>query len=51
MVWALFNLVIGYLLYRAGKISSQKISTVVVFFIGIAALSLITSISFADRMR
>ena len=50
VLWAMFNLVLGYLLFRAGKVSSQKIWTIIVFFIGIAAMSIILSYGFHDKM-
>ena len=49
VVWALFNLVIGYLLFQAGKISSGDTLGLVIFFIGIAALSLMCSVNFAKK--
>ena len=51
VVWALANLVIGYLLYRAGKISRQNIAGLVIFFLGIAAISIMLSIGFQDKMH
>ena len=48
--WALFNLLVGYLLYRAGKVSSENIGTLIVFFAGIAAISLILSVRFAQKV-
>jgi hypothetical protein len=49
VLWALFNLVIGYLLYKAGKIPKSKIA-LVIFFIGFAAMSIMLSIQFADKL-
>jgi len=46
----LLNLIVGYWLYRAGKISNQKIVTIIIFFIGIALCSILNSIGFADKM-
>ena len=40
VVWALFNLVVGYILFRVGKVSSGDDSALVVFFAGIAAISI-----------
>ena len=39
VVWALFNLVVGYILFRVGKVSSGGDWALVVFFVGIAAIS------------
>lgn len=51
IIWALANLVVGYLLYRAGKISKQNIPALIVFFIGITAISIMLSIGFQDKMH
>ena len=50
VLWGLLNLIVGYWLYRAGKISNQKIVTIIIFFIGIALCSILNSIGFADKM-
>jgi uncharacterized membrane protein len=50
-LWALFNFVIGYLLYRGGKITRDKIPAIVVFFAGIVICSIMLSIAFADKMH
>lgn len=49
VIWALVNLVAGYLLFRAGKISSGDVSAVAAFFAGIAALSIMASVQFAKK--
>jgi len=51
VLWGLFNLVIGYLLYRGSKISREKIAAIVVFFAGFVALSVMGSMAFADKMH
>jgi hypothetical protein len=49
--WALLNLVIGYLLFRVGKVSlTNKVSTVILF-VGILVMSVMLSYSFADIHR
>jgi len=50
-LWALLNLVIGYLLFRAGKISSNNKLALLIFFIGIVACSILLSIAFVDKMH
>jgi hypothetical protein len=47
VVWALANLIVGYVLFRAGKVSSGGISALAVFFVGIAVLSTWLSVLFA----
>jgi hypothetical protein len=51
VVWALLNLVIGYVLFRAGKIWVGGIAPLAVFFAGIAAVSLMTSVHFAQKHK
>ena len=49
VVWALFNLVVGYMLFRAGRVSSGDVVSLVIFFAGIAAISVMMSVRFADK--
>ena len=49
VLWALLNLVVGYFLFHIGKISSENISALVVFFAGIAAISIMLSVNFAKK--
>jgi hypothetical protein len=49
VAWALFNLVIGYMLFRLGKLTSGGHLALVIFFAGIAAISSILSVRFATK--
>jgi hypothetical protein len=49
VVWALFNLIVGYILFRTGKVASEGDSARVVFFAGIAAISIFLSVRFAKK--
>jgi len=49
VLWALFNLVVGYFLFKAGKITSNKWA-LLIFFIGIALISIQASIHFAEKL-
>jgi hypothetical protein len=49
VVWALFNMVAAYLLFRAGKVASGGDAAVVVFFLGIAALGIMMSAHFSSK--
>ena len=49
VVWALANLVAGFLLFRLGKISSGDNFALVVFFAGIAVISIMASASFTKK--
>jgi len=49
VLWALANLVSGFLLFRAGKVASGGDVALVVFFTAIALISLWTSKRFAQK--
>jgi uncharacterized membrane protein len=49
VVWALFNMVVGYILFRVGKVSSRDDAALVIFFAGIAAISIMLSVNFAKK--
>jgi hypothetical protein len=49
VVWALFNLAVGYVLFRAGKVSSGNTVALLIFFAGIAAISTMSSVRFAQK--
>lgn len=50
-LWGLLNLIIGYLLFRAGKISSARKWSLVVFFAGIILMSIMLSATFIDKLH
>lgn len=49
VIWALFNLLVGYLLFRVGKVSSSDNLALVIFFAGIAFISLTSGLIFAQK--
>jgi len=49
VVWALFNLVVGYILFRVGKVSNGDTSVIIVFFAGIVAISIMLSVRFSKK--
>jgi hypothetical protein len=49
VLWGLFNIVVGYLLFGAGKISCRDVVTLVVFFAGATAMSVMLSINFQQK--
>jgi len=49
--WGLLNLVVGYILYRVGKVSNKNIWSVVVMFLGIVVMSVMLSTAFVDKMH
>jgi hypothetical protein len=51
VLWALFNIVVGYFLLGAGRFSSLNRTAVIVAFIGFAAMALNLSFAFAGITR
>lgn len=49
VLWALVNLAIGAFLFRLGKVSGGNAPALLVFFAGIAVISLLLSASFARK--
>ena len=49
VIWTLVNLVVGYILFRIGKVSSGDNAALVIFFAGIAAISLMLSVRFSKK--
>jgi len=49
VVWALFNLLVGYVLLRAGQVNANNTLSLVVFFIGITAISIPLGINFQQK--
>jgi hypothetical protein len=50
VLWGLLNLVIGYLLYKGGKVSSNKWG-ILIFFVGIITMSIMLSYAFVDKVH
>ena len=49
VVWALFNLVIGYFLFQLAKITSGERLTLLIFFAGIVVIGIMGSRNFATK--
>ena len=49
VVWALLNLVVGYILFRVGKVSGAADSALVIFFAGLVVMSTTLSMRFAKK--
>lgn len=47
VLWGLFNLLIGYLFFRGGKISNNNKLTIIIFAAGVLLMSIMNSIGFA----
>lgn len=54
VLWALLNMLIGYLFFKYSKINSKSKLGLVIFFIGIIgiiAISIMSSIAFMDKVK
>ena len=51
VVWALANLLIGYLLLKFSQLSSSNKVAMVVFFLGVAAISLMLADAFSLKAK
>lgn len=49
VLWALVNLVAGYLLFRHGRVSSGSMASLLLFLAGIAAISIPLSVRFRHK--
>ena len=50
VMWAWVNLVVGYLLFRAGDVQAQQTATLIVFLAGIIFISTVLSFRFQQKM-
>jgi hypothetical protein len=51
VLWGILNLVIGFLLFRSGKISTDCCWTWILFFLGVTAMSVMLSIRFQHKHK
>ena len=51
VVWALINLMVGYVLFRIGKVYSGAALALVIFFLGVVAISTVLSVRFAKKKQ
>jgi len=51
VIWALFNLLCGYLLFRFARVSTEDNLSLILFFAGFAAMSIFSSIVFAGKEK
>ena len=50
VAWSWINLVAGYVLLRAGKVSTENQVTLIIFLAGVIAISTILSFRFRQKM-
>ncbi len=47
--WALFNLVIAYVLFKRGKVSTEDNLSILIFFVGFVCISIMLAINFTNK--
>lgn len=50
-LWGLLNLAIGIILFRNGKVGGGDVLPLLVFFVGVTAISIPSSINFAKKHK
>ena len=51
VIWSLFNVLVGYLLLRVGKLNFSDWPSFLVFFAGAAAISIMLGINFQHKHK
>jgi len=51
VIWALINLIIGYLLFRFSRINTKNKLALLTFFLGFAIMSIWLSLTFVDKLK
>jgi uncharacterized membrane protein YdcZ (DUF606 family) len=51
VLWALFNLLAGYILFRVSRINSKSKLGLFLFFVGIILIAIMSSIVFAGKAK
>ena len=51
VLWGLGNALVGYILFRSGKVSQSNVWSLLVFGVGVVAMSVMLSFAFIDKMH
>ena len=51
VLWGLGNALVGYVLFRSGKVSQSNVWSLLVFGVGVVAMSVMLSFAFIDKMH
>jgi hypothetical protein len=51
VIWALFNIIVGYLLYKISKVSPGNMMSLIIFFAGFTAMSLMLGNNFQHKHK
>jgi len=51
VLWGLGNALVGYILFRSGKVSQSNVWSLLVFAVGVLAMSVMLSFAFIGKMH
>jgi hypothetical protein len=51
VIWACFNLIVGFILLRVSKATIKNNLAMIVLFLGILAISILNCIAFMDKVK
>jgi hypothetical protein len=51
VIWALGNLLAGYILLRVGKVTQNNTWSLVTLFVGVVCMSIVLSIAFIEKVH
>jgi len=51
VIWALFNILVGYVLLKIGQVNFGNLASLFIFFIGIVAISIMSSVNFQKKHK
>jgi hypothetical protein len=51
VLWGLANLVVGYILARTGRVFKSNVIALIIFFVGVALISIQLAVVFAGKMH
>ncbi len=51
VLWSMVNLLVGYILLKVSKITTQNKIAMLVLFIGVVCMSLMLSVAFVDKIK
>jgi len=49
VIWALFNMLVGYILLKISRVNSDNLPSLSIFFIGVVAISIMSSVNFHKK--
>jgi hypothetical protein len=51
VIWALLNVLVGYVLLKIGRVNSGDLLSLTIFFIGVVVISIISSVNFQKKHK